>query len=111
MVTIPNQASLPMAWKMFTDEGDDDMWGRPSRLLAGGNRDRLVDCMEEFVRFTLIMRPHMETLGDRYSERTERKLKAEKARIKAEGEAAKAALEESQGKTSIDVITKGVNGP
>lgn len=110
MVTIPNQASLPMAWKMFTDEGDDDKWGRPSRLMAGGNRDRLVDCMEEFVRFTLIMRPHMETLGDRYSERTEKRLKADKARIKAEEEAAKAALEENGEKTRIDDIMKGVNG-
>ena len=67
MWTIPNQSSLPMAWKMFEDEGGNGD-GR-SRLIEGGNRDRLVDCMEEFVKYTIIMRPHFELFGDRFSVR------------------------------------------
>ncbi|KAG4032635.1 hypothetical protein MFRU_006g01050 [Monilinia fructicola] len=70
MFTIPNQSSLPMAWKQFEDEGGDGSGG--ARLLPSGNRERLVDCMEEFVRYTIVMRPHFEMFGDRYSERSER---------------------------------------
>jgi arsenic resistance protein ArsH len=64
MFTIPNQSSLPKAYTQFTAEGDDS-----SRILPSGNRDRLVDVMEEFVKYTIIMRPHFELFGDRYSER------------------------------------------
>jgi arsenic resistance protein ArsH len=73
MWTIPNQSSLPMAWKMFEDEGGNGD-GR-SRLIEGGNRDRLVDCMEEFVKFTVLQRPWKENFGDRFSERKERRAK------------------------------------
>ncbi|MCJ1252992.1 hypothetical protein MMC24_000799 [Lignoscripta atroalba] len=76
MFVIPNQSSLPMAYTQFTDEGDDN-----SRLLPSGNRDRLVDCMEEFVKYTIIMRTHFELFNDRYSER----------KVKKEKEAAAAA--------------------
>jgi arsenic resistance protein ArsH len=70
MFTITNQSSLPMAWKQFEDEGGDG--SGKARLLPSGNRDRLVDCMEEFVKYTIIMRPHFELFGDRSSERKER---------------------------------------
>lgn len=73
MFCIPNQSSLPMAYTQFTDEGDVT-----SRLKPSGNRDRLVDCMEELVKYTLIMRPHFELFGDRFSERKETKAKAAK---------------------------------
>lgn len=76
MWTICNQASLPMAWKAFEDEGGDGD-GR-SRLLKSGNRDRVVDCMEEFVKFTVLMRPHHGVFGDRFSERKEKQEKEEK---------------------------------
>jgi arsenic resistance protein ArsH len=33
--------------------------------------DRIVDVMEELVRFTVLMRPHGSQLVDRYSERKE----------------------------------------
>ena len=49
-----------------------------SRLMPSGNRDRLVDCMEEFVKYTVVMRPHFDLFGDRYSERAERMAKEEK---------------------------------
>jgi arsenic resistance protein ArsH len=66
-----------MAYKQFTDEKAEE---GGSRLMPSGNRDRLVDCMEEFVKYTLLMRPHFDLFGDRYSEREEKRIKEEKAR-------------------------------
>ncbi|KAK5020903.1 hypothetical protein LTS07_011368 [Exophiala sideris] len=66
MFTIPNQSSVPKAYTLFTDQ-DADEGG--SRLMPGGNRDRLVDCAEEFVKYTIIMRAHFPLLNDRFSER------------------------------------------
>lgn len=43
--------------------------------MPSGNRDRLVDCMEEFVKYTIVMRPHFHIFGDRCSEREERREK------------------------------------
>jgi len=60
MFTIPNQLSLPKAYTQFSHEG---------RLSASGNRDRLVDCMEELVKYTWVMRPHFESWGDIFSGR------------------------------------------
>ncbi|KAI9368398.1 flavoprotein-like protein [Aspergillus egyptiacus] len=74
MFTIPNQSSIPKAYTQFPDEGTEN----DQRLMASGNRDRLVDCMEEFVRYTLVMRPHKAMFDDRYSEREERRVKAAK---------------------------------
>ncbi|KAJ5674558.1 uncharacterized protein N7477_004492 [Penicillium maclennaniae] len=48
------------------------------RLMPSGNRDRLVDCMEEFVKYTILMRPHIALFGDRFSEREEKKMKEAK---------------------------------
>ena len=61
MFTIPNQSSVPKAFLEFSD--DDRM--QPSPYY-----DRLVDVMEELVRFTWLLRDHPE-LVDRYSERKE----------------------------------------
>jgi arsenic resistance protein ArsH len=72
MFAIPNQSSIPMAYKQFTEEEQG------SRLLPSGNRDRLVDCMEEFVKYTIVMRPHFDFFGDRYSEREEKRAKQKK---------------------------------
>lgn len=77
MFTIPNQSSLPKAYTQFEDEGGDG--SGKSRLLPSGNRERLVDCMEEFVKYTILLRPHFELLGDRYSERKEKTEKEAKA--------------------------------
>lgn len=84
MFAIPNQSSIPMAYKQFTEP--EDVEGG-SRLMPSGNRDRLVDCMEEFVKYTLVMRPHFNFFGDRYSEREEKRSKAEKERLAREKEA------------------------
>ncbi|MBU2360630.1 MAG: arsenical resistance protein ArsH [Alphaproteobacteria bacterium] len=60
MVTIPNQSSVPMAFKQFVD----------GRMLPGPLYNRIVDVMEELVRFTWLTRSRPQ-LTDRYSERVE----------------------------------------
>jgi arsenic resistance protein ArsH len=66
MVTIPNQSSVPMAYKEFDDAG---------RMRPSAYYDRVVDVMEELFKFTLLMRGRVEYLTDRYSERNERAMK------------------------------------
>ncbi|MBB4151276.1 MULTISPECIES: arsenical resistance protein ArsH [Sphingomonadaceae] len=60
MFTIPNQSSIAMAWKEFDEAG---------RLKSSSYYDRIVDVMEELVRFTVLTRGHADQLVDRYSER------------------------------------------
>ena len=62
MVTIPNQSSVAKAFAEF-DESD--------RMKPSAYYDRIVDVMEELVRFTVLLRPHTTQLVDRYSERKE----------------------------------------
>lgn len=62
MVTIPNQSSVPKAWLEFDD--DDRM--KPSSFY-----DRIVDVMEELMKFTLLLKDKKEYFVDRYSERKE----------------------------------------
>jgi arsenic resistance protein ArsH len=64
-----------MAYKQFTDADADDPVEGSSRMIPSGNRERIVDCMEEFVKYTIVMRPHFALFGDRYSERQERAAK------------------------------------
>lgn len=63
MFAIQNQISVPEADEEFGPEEEG------SRMLPGSNRDRLVDCMEELVKFTLVMRPHFDLFQDRFSSR------------------------------------------
>lgn len=72
MFTIPNQSSLPKAYTQFTSETAEE---GGSRLMPSSSRDRLVDCMEEFVKYTIVMRPHFNLFGDRFSERSEKQEK------------------------------------
>ncbi|TDF77547.1 arsenical resistance protein ArsH [Pseudomonas sp. H9] len=62
MFTIPNQASVPKAYMEFDEAG---------RMKPSAYYDRVVDVMEELVKFTVLLRDHQETLVDRYSERKE----------------------------------------
>ena len=62
MVTIPNQSSVAKAFQEFDDAG---------RMKPSSYYDRIVDVMEELVRFTVLLRPHAAQLVDRYSERKE----------------------------------------
>jgi len=66
MFTIPNQSSVPMAYEKFTAV---DAPEGGSRFMPGSNRDRLVDCVEEMVKYTIIMREHFDLFNDRFSER------------------------------------------
>ncbi|KAF2664222.1 arsenate resistance ArsH [Microthyrium microscopicum] len=75
MFAIPNQSSIPKAYTQFTGENEAE---GGSRLMPSDNRDRLVDCMEELVKYSIIMEPHFNLFGDRYSERVERLAKQEK---------------------------------
>ena len=60
MVTIPNQSSVAKAWQEFDDGG---------RMKPSPYYDRVVDVMEELVKFTLLVRGRSDYLVDRYSER------------------------------------------
>ena len=80
MFAIPNQSSLPKAYTQFTSEGGD----AGSRLVPSPNRDRLVDCMEELVKYTVVMRPWFALFGDRFSEREEGRGRAEEVGAGAE---------------------------
>ncbi|EGD60419.1 arsenical resistance protein ArsH [Novosphingobium nitrogenifigens DSM 19370] len=63
MFTIPNQSSVAKAYEEFDEAG---------RMKPSAYYDRIVDVMEELVRFTVLLRPHAEQLVDRYSERKDR---------------------------------------
>ena len=69
MVTIPNQSSVAKAYKEFDDAG---------RMRPSSYYDRVVDVMEELVKFTLLTRDVSAYLTDRYSERKEEAAKLEK---------------------------------
>ena len=60
MVTIPNQSSVAKAYQEFDAAG---------RMLPSPYYDRVVDVMEELVKFTLLVRDRSDYLVDRYSER------------------------------------------
>lgn len=62
MFTIPNQSSVPKAYLEFDEAG---------RMKPSAYYDRVVDVMEELVKFTLLLRDQQAFLVDRYSERKE----------------------------------------
>lgn len=62
MITIPNQSSVAKAFQEFDDDG---------RMKPSSYYDRVVDVMEELVKFTLLTRERADYLVDRYSERKE----------------------------------------
>jgi arsenic resistance protein ArsH len=71
MLTIPNQSSVPKAYEEFDETG---------RMKPSSYYDRLVDVVEELVKFTLLTRDISPHLVDRYSERKE-SLEAASARV------------------------------
>ncbi|NKB61412.1 MAG: arsenical resistance protein ArsH [Gammaproteobacteria bacterium] len=62
MVTIPNQSSVP---KTFSEFDDND------RMKPSPYYNRIVDVLEELVKFTYMTRGRSDDLVDRYSERKE----------------------------------------
>ena len=69
MITIPNQSSVPKAFNEFNDAG---------RMLPSPYYNRIVDVIEELVKFTLLTRGRSDYLTDRYSERVESRAKLSK---------------------------------
>ena len=62
MLTIPNQSSVAKAFAEFDEAG---------RMKPSAYYERVVDVMEELVKFTLLTRDCADYLVDRYSERRE----------------------------------------
>lgn len=60
MVTIPNQSSVAKAWQEFDADG---------RMKPSAFYERVIDVMEELVKFTWLVRDRSAYLVDRYSER------------------------------------------
>ncbi|HLV83912.1 MAG TPA: arsenical resistance protein ArsH [Devosia sp.] len=67
MLTIPNQSSVAKAWQEFDADG---------RMKPSSYYDRVVDVMEELVKFTLLNRGNADYLTARYSERKQALLSA-----------------------------------
>ena len=62
LITIPNQSSTPKAFMEFDDN---------ARMKPSPYYNRMVDVMEELVKFTLLTRDTKDYMVDRYSERIE----------------------------------------
>jgi arsenic resistance protein ArsH len=62
MITIPNQSSVAKAFLEFDEAG---------RMKPSAYYERVVDVMEELMKFTLLTRDVAPYLVDRYSERKE----------------------------------------
>ena len=62
MLTVPNQSSVAKAFLEFDEAG---------RMKPSAYYDRIVDVMEELMKFTLLTRGASPWLTDRYSERRE----------------------------------------
>ena len=62
MITIPNQSSVAKAFLEFEEDG---------RMKPSAYYDRVVDVMEELMKFTLLTRDISPYLVDRYSQRKE----------------------------------------
>jgi len=66
MIAIPNQSSVAKAYEQFDETG---------RMKPSPYYDRIVDVMEELVKFTVLTRGASSYLTDRYSERKEEAVK------------------------------------
>lgn len=62
MITIPNQSSVAKAWLEFDDN---------DRMKPSPYYNRIIDVVEELVKFTWLTRARSPYLVDRYSERVE----------------------------------------
>ncbi len=62
MIAIPNQSSVPKVFLEFEDSG---------RMKPSPFYNRMVDVMEELIKFTILTRGRSAYLVDRYSERVE----------------------------------------
>ncbi|WP_084622630.1 arsenical resistance protein ArsH [Pseudoalteromonas citrea] len=63
MFTIPNQSSVAKVYQEFDEQG---------RMRESSYYERIVDVMEELMKFTLLTRDNKRYLTDRYSERVQK---------------------------------------
>lgn len=70
MITIPNQSSVAKAFQEFDEDG---------RMRPSAYYDRIVDVMEELMKFTILTRDRSGYLVDRYSERRDAGLEEARA--------------------------------
>jgi arsenic resistance protein ArsH len=87
MPCCTNQSSVAKAWQEFDDNG---------RMKESSFRDRVVDCAEEFAKFTAVMTPVSDDLVNRYSERKEKE-KEGRLLTQAEKETKKTITESRKG--------------
>ncbi|QFR34727.1 arsenical resistance protein ArsH [Ancylobacter sp. TS-1] len=87
MITIPNQSSVAKAFEEFDEAG---------RMRPSPYYDRVVDVMEELVKFTLLTRDRRDYFTSRYSERREAALKAVQERAAPETDLATIAMTGTQ---------------
>ena len=112
LFVISNQCLIPQAYtQLFTEAHDpqgnelDALLGAEggSRLIPSSSRDQVVNFMEEFVKYTILMRQQFNIFANRYSGRNERRLKEEEA---AAERLAKATLKEEGARIGL---SNGVN--
>ena len=94
MITIPNQSSVAKAFHEFDEDG---------RMKPSAYYDRVVDVMEELVKFTLLTRDVAAYLVDRYSERRESAESCPSASTSARFELARQAGLSSHGRSTPEV--------
>ena len=75
MLTIPNQSSVAKAYTEFNEDGT---------MKQSAFRERVVDVMEELMRFTFLTRDQASFLVDRYSERSVAKNKVFDEMVKSD---------------------------
>jgi len=90
-IVIPNQSSIPQAYKEFNEDGT---------LKDGPFRSRIVDVLEELFKYTLLLRDQQPYLVERYSEK---KAEHEKNLAKTKAAANEENLRSLQSPVVIDV--------
>ncbi|GJC85556.1 NADPH-dependent quinone reductase ArsH [Colletotrichum liriopes] len=73
MFVIPNQSCIAKAYMYVTAESAEE------GCSLTPNRDRLLDCMEKLVKYTIVLRSHFDLFGGRFRERENKRTKITKS--------------------------------
>ena len=99
MITIPNSSSVAKAFMEFDEAG---------RMKPSAYYERVVDVMEELMKFTLLTRDVAPYLVDRYSERRESAAELSK-RVNQQGDLSASAPVAGSGSTAAEMTF--IQGP